>query len=392
MAMAAMVWAEELLGYDFGPGHPMDPRRLALTRSLVQALGVPLAVIPPVLPTREELERIHEPAYLDALARAGRDGAVDPARGLGATDERGDTPVFPGIDRAAALAVGSTLAAVRAVTRGEAESAFSPVGGLHHAMPGAAAGFCVLNDAAVAIADHLAAGGGDVLYVDVDAHHGDGVEACFRDSPRVTTISLHQHPRSLFPHTGYPAEVGSGEGRGHSLNLALPEEVDDGGWLRALEAVLLPVARELRPSLIVSQHGADTHGRDPLADLAISVEAQHAAALVIRDTARQYAGGRWVALGGGGYDVADVVPRAWAAVAGAVAGIDLDLATPLPEQWREEASVVGGAGVPRALGDGVDVAWRSFERGHDPADPVDRAILATRHAAFPLLGLDPVFG
>lgn len=392
MTRAALIWSEDLLGYDFGPGHPMDPRRLALTRALIRALDLPLVEIAPEPATREELELIHEPSYLDALAAAGRDGVVDPSRGLGGHDERGDTPVFPGMDRAAALAVGSTLAAVRAVDRGEVGAAFSLAGGLHHAKPAAAAGFCVLNDAAVAIADHLARGGGDVLYVDVDAHHGDGVEACFRQTSRVTTISLHQHPRSLFPHTGYPAEVGDGEGRGHTLNVALPEGVDDGGWVRALEAVLVPVAMELRPSLIVSQHGADTHHRDPLADLAISVEAQAEAARVIGEAAREYAGGRWVALGGGGYDVADVVPRSWTAVAAAVAGVDLDFSLPLPHAWREAAIAVGGAGVPRVLGDGVNVTWRAFERGHDPGSEIDRAILATRHAAFPLLGLDPVLG
>lgn len=389
---SALIWQEELLRYDFGPGHPMDPRRLALTRSLMRHLGIPLEEIPPAHPTREELERIHEPAYLEALAAAGQHGITDPARGLGGQDERGDTPVFSGMDRAAALAVGSTLAAVRAVDSGMAPAAFSPAGGMHHAMPGAAAGFCVLNDAAVAIADHLARGGGDVLYVDIDAHHGDGVEAAFRSSSRVTTISLHQHPRSLFPHTGYPGEVGDGEGRGHALNVALPVGVDDGGWLRALEAVLLPVARELRPSLIVSQHGADTHHRDPLADLAISVEAQSQAARLIGAVAREYSAGRWVALGGGGYDVADVVPRAWTAVAAAVAGVEVSFAEALPEEWRREAAAVGGEGVPRTLGDGVDVTWRSFERGHDPGSEVDRAILATRQAAFPLLGLDPVLG
>lgn len=392
MTGPVLIWADELLGYNFGPGHPMDPRRLALTRSLIRRLRLPLTELPPVRPTRMELERVHEPAYLDALTAAGTRGIADEARGLGASHSRGDTPVFPGMDEAAALMVGSTLAAVRAVDDGVATSAFSLAGGMHHAMPGAAAGFCILNDAAVAIADHLARGGGDVLYIDVDAHHGDGVEACFRATDRVTTISLHQHPRSLFPHTGYPGEVGDGEGRGHALNVALPESVDDGGWVRAVEALVMPVARELRPSLIVSQHGADTHRRDPLADLAISVEAQYAAAQVIGEAARRFAGGRWVALGGGGYDVADAVPRAWTAVAAAVAGVDLDLAAALPEEWRQEAIAVGGGGVPRNLGDGVDLAWRAFERGHDPASDVDRAILAARQSAFPLLGLDPVLG
>jgi len=365
--LPALVWSEDLLAYDFGPGHPMDPLRLRLTRDLVASLRLDarLSLLSPRIADDDELALVHEPAYIAGVRAASEHGTPDVSRGLGAHgEEMADTPVFPGMHEAAARLVGGTIEAVRAVAGGRAPRAVFFAGGMHHAMPGAAAGFCVYNDAAVAIADHLARGGGDVVYIDLDVHHGDGVERAFAQDPRVTCVSVHQHPRSLFPHTGYSQDVACG----NAVNLPLPEDVDDSGWVRAVEAVVEPVLREVRPSLVVSQHGADPHRNDPLGGLGLSVEALTEGARLIRSCAERFSGGRWVALGGGGYDVADAVPRAWAALVAVVADVE----------------------VPAALGDGAVVRWRPYAEGHDPADRVDRAITATRNAAFPNLGLDPL--
>lgn len=380
-----LPWSEEFLRYDFGPGHPMDPVRLDLTRHLLDDLGLTgrFDVVAPPAATDAELALVHGPAYIRAVRAAERTGHAEAGWGLGDADN----PVFPLIHTAAARIAGATLDAVRRVVDGRAPRAFVVAGGLHHAMPAAAAGFCVYNDVAVALAAVRASG--PLLYVDLDVHHGDGVQRAFFDDPAVTTVSLHQHPRSLYPHTGYPAEVGRGGGSGHALNLALPEDVTDAQWLRALEAIVAPVVAELRPRLLLSQHGCDTHRDDPLGGLAISIEAQREAAILLRGLADEHCGGRWVAVGGGGYDLL-TVPRVWTHVAAVVADADVDPTTPTPERWRAHVRRVTGGAAPETMGDGVTATFSPFHRGHNPADAVDRAIMATRSAAFPSLGLDPL--
>lgn len=383
----AYVWSEELLRYRFGPGHPMDPVRLELTRALIVELGLPLDVLPAPVATDRELEQVHGAQY---VADVRRSAAAAVPYALGLTDEHGDNPVFPDLHQAAARIAGGTRAGLRAVRSGAPPRVLAFAGGMHHAMPERAAGFCIFNDAALAIADSLADGASRVLYVDVDVHHGDGVQACFAADPRVITISVHQHPHSLFPHTGFPSEIGVGQGIGHALNVALPVEVTDGQWLRAIDAVVEPVAREWRPEVVVSQHGADTHAADPLGGLEISIEAQREAAILMRGYADEYASGRWLALGGGGYDVLGAVPVVWAHVAAVVAGVDLPTTTPLPPGFAARLGELGAAARP-FLGDtGAAVRWRPFAAGWDPGDAVDRAVMATRQAAFAHLGLDPL--
>ena len=182
--------------------------------------------------------------------------------------------------------------------------------------PTAASGFCVYNDAAVAIAWALAAGAERVAYVDVDVHHGDGVEAAFWDDPRVLTISLHESGRYLFPGTGSPNDVGGPGAEGRAVNVALPPGTGDDGWLRAFHAVVPPLLERFDPQLLVTQHGCDSHALDPLAHLELSVDGQRATYAALHDLAHRYAGGRWVALGGGGYALVQVVPRAWAHLVG----------------------------------------------------------------------------
>jgi acetoin utilization protein AcuC len=382
---AAVAWDDALTRYDFGPGHPFDPIRWRLTMELARELGLlsALTMLPVVPATDAELETVHDPAYIEAVRRAGRELAPDPRFGLG-TD---DNPVFEDMHQAAALVVGATTAATRAVWSGLALHAVSVAGGHHHAMRAAASGFCVYNDLAAAIRWLLAAGAERVAYVDLDVHHGDGVQAAFYDDPRVLTVSLHEHPITLFPGTGLPGETGTGDGDGYAVNVALPAGTGDAGWLRALDGVALPLLRAFKPTVLVSQHGCDSHRLDPLAHLELTVDGQRQAQLIMHELAHELCGGRWVATGGGGYALVQVVPRTWTHLLSIAAGVPVDPETATPQRWRDLARSVSGETAPPTMSDGEPPAYVSFAAGFDPGDPVDRAILRTRSAVFPSHGL-----
>jgi acetoin utilization protein AcuC len=388
-AIAQVVWAPELLAYDFGVGHPMAPLRLDLTWDLARALGLldPADVrIVGAEPASDELiEIVHEPAYVAAVRAASERGTSDLARGLGTADD----PVFTGMHDAAARIVTGTVDAALAVWRGDAEHAVNLAGGMHHAMPGAASGFCVYNDAAVAIRRLLAEGARRVAYVDLDAHHGDGVQAVFWDDPRVLTVSVHESGHTLFPGTGHARETGGPGAPGSAVNVALPAHTRDAAWLRAIDAVVPAVLREFAPDVVVSQHGCDAHTEDPITNLGVSIDAERVAAARIHDLVHEVAGGRWVVLGGGGYAILDVVPRAWTHLLGIVTHRPVDPATRMPEEWQEEVVRRYGRRGPERMTDGEPASFRPWSAGYDPSDDVDRAVRATRAAVFPLLGLDP---
>jgi acetoin utilization protein AcuC len=261
--------------------------------------------------------------------------------------------------------------------------------GVHHAMPGAASGFCVYNDAAVAIRALLDAGAQRVAYVDVDAHHGDGVETVFYDDPRVLTISLHETGQMLFPGTGFPADSGGPEAVGSAVNVALPPGTSDAGWLRAFHAVVPHLVREFAPDVLVTQQGCDSHRDDPLAHLTLSVDGQRASYLALHDLAHQTAGGRWVAFGGGGYAIPEVVPRAWTHLLGVLSGRPLVVDQGTPQDWRDLVSERLGVRGPSRMTDGRTPAYRDWAEGYDPGTWLDRAVQATRDAVFPPNGLDP---
>jgi acetoin utilization protein AcuC len=321
------------------------------------------------------------------MAAAVDPDAADPAYGLGTMDD----PAFAGMHEVSALIAGQSVGAAESVWRGDALHAVNFSGGLHHAMPGAASGFCVYNDAALAIARLLELGAERIVYVDVDVHHGDGVQAAFWEDPRVLTISLHEHPRTLFPQTGWPEETGAdGAGEGTAVNVALPAGTGDAGWLRALHAVVPELLAEFRPQVLVTQHGADTHFEDPLAHLAVSLDAQRAVQVACHEWAHEYADGRWVALGGGGYAVVDVVPRSWTHLVGIAAGREIAPESVIPEGWRQEVFARTRQLAPQRMTDGRwPVSYQGWESGYDPADRLDQAVLATRKAAYPLRGLLP---
>ncbi len=387
-----LAWDEQLTKYDFGPEHPLAPVRVDLTIELARALGVLSApgvlVAAPASATDAELELIHSPAYIAAVRRAGGDAADASVIGYGLGTP--DDPIFRGMHEASALVAGATLAAARAVWTATAEHGASIAGGLHHAMRGHASGFCVYNDPAIAIAWLLAQGAERIAYVDIDVHHGDGVQAAFYDDPRVLTISLHEHPATLFPGTGLPTETGGPGADGSAVNVALPAGTRDAGWLRAFHAVVPPLLESFAPQILVSQHGCDTHWLDPLADLQLSIDAQRAAHAKMHQLAHQYAGGRWLLTGGGGYELVQVVPRTWTHLLAEASDRPIDPATETPAAWRDYVMRRTGRPAPELMTEGAPAQFVPFESGYDPSDPLDQAILATQKAVFPLHGLMPL--
>ena len=389
-----VAWDEQLTEYDFGPGHPLAPVRVELTVALARAFGVltrpQVSVAAPRPATDAELELVHDPGYIAAVRRAGESPRPDPSLlrfGLGTQDD----PVFPGMHEASALVAGATLAAARAMWSGSAQHAANIAGGLHHAMAGHASGFCVYNDPAIAIAWLLGQGAERIAYVDIDVHHGDGVQAAFYNDPRVLTISLHEHPATLFPGTGRPSESGGPGAEGSAVNVALPPGTRDAGWLRAFHAIVPPLLRSFRPQLLVSQHGCDTHWLDPLANLELTIDGQRAAHAAIHRLAHEMADGRWLLTGGGGYELVQVVPRTWTHLLAEAAGEPIDPAAQTSRSWREYVERRTSRQAPEQMTEGNPGQYVPFESGFDPGDPVDQAILATQRAVFPAHGMMPPF-
>jgi acetoin utilization protein AcuC len=392
--LACAVYDTSMVGYDFGAAHPMNPIRVDLTFRLAEELGVTrvpgassgLPLVSPAMASEDLLLTVHEEALIESVMKTGADPTrVDLARGLGTEDN----PTFEGMHQASAHVVGATVEAARRVWTGEVLHAASVAGGLHHAMPDRASGFCIYNDVAVAIRWLLDQGAQRVAYVDVDVHHGDGVEKVFYDDPRVLTISLHETGQMLFPGTGFPDSTGGPGAEGSAVNVALPPGTSDAGWLRAFHAVVPPLVREFAPDILVTQHGCDTHTEDPLAHLMLTVDGQRASYEALHDLAHEVAGGRWVATGGGGYAVVDVVPRAWTHLLAIVGGKPVSPETLIPSSWSEHIVTRLGRRGPMRMTDGRNPVYRDWNQGYDPDTWLDRAIMATRSAAFPLHGLDP---
>src|SRR5579871_2656602 len=305
----------QLEQYNFGAEHPLRPRRHRLLVDLLEAVGALQLDGPETLnqqeASREELLLAHSAQYVEAVER------LSAPVGAGGTDgftgerllnpelygfEMGDNPVFPGMHDVSARIVGGTLAAARAVMSGQARHVFNATGGLHHAMRERASGFCIYNDAAVAIAALLREYETRVLYIDFDAHHGDGVQWAFYDEPRAMTVSLHETGRYLFPGTGDVLELGQGAGRGFAVNIPVDAFTEDDSWMEVVNGLLPSLVEAFRPDVIVSQHGCDGHVWDPLTHLALTTQVAAKQAELAHDLAHEPCKGRRVALRGGGYD------------------------------------------------------------------------------------------
>ena len=331
------VFDPELAGFQLNAEHPFKPVRYDLVRTLLMAAGAltPDEVVPPEPISDDDLLTVHDPRYVD-IVRAASERATRPAdfelqrHGLATSDN----PVFDRMHELVRGVVASTVTAVDMVAKGEALRAASFAGGLHHAMHDRASGFCVYNDLAVAIRRAVDRHGMRVAYVDVDAHHGDGVQWLFYEDPNVMTVSLHESGRYLFPGTGFTYETGTGGGRGTAVNMPLEPFTDDESFAETFDAVVPPAVERFAPDIIVLQAGADMHHRDPLANLSLSLAGmRHAYARAVELAAR-YAGGRIVVTGGGGYDPYHTVPRAWAFAWAELTGRELP--RDLPEPWRAE--------------------------------------------------------
>jgi acetoin utilization protein AcuC len=391
-----VVWDHGFTAYDFGPGHPMSPVRLDLTARLCESLGVfsadDVELVSPGVPDDDVLATVHDRDYIAAVRAASADpGQADASRGLGTDDD----PAFAGMHEASARIAEGTRQVCADVWEGRTRHGVNFCGGLHHAMADRASGFCIYNDIAVGIRWLLDHGAQRVAYVDVDVHHGDGVERIFWDDPRVLTVSLHESGRDLFPGTGFPGDIGGPQAKGSAVNVALPPGTGDSAWLRALHATALPLVRAFAPDVLVTQHGCDTHAQDPLAHLALSVDAQRAAADALHRLSHEVCDGRWVALGGGGYEVVDVVPRTWTHLTAIAAHRPISPATEVPEDWLAEVRQRHGRVGPGRMGE-VPVAelpiWHQpWDMGYNPHSAVDRAIMATREAVFAEHGLDVWF-
>ena len=377
---AAIVYDEDFLRYDFGGGHALREVRVELARDLMHAYGLLEGgdELRPKPAGEAAIRRVHTDEYLSAVRKLSADpNGVSYEHGLGTADN----PVFGGMYEAAALQAGATLLACEEVASGRRARAFNLGGGFHHAMPDKASGFCLLNDLAIGIRSLLDDHGvSRILYVDVDAHHGDGVQWIFYEDPRVLTISLHEDGHYLFPGSGFVDEIGKGKGEGYAVNVPLPPYTRDVSYLFAFQEVVPSLARAFRPEVIVSQLGADAHYLDPLTHLMLTTETYEAVGRILDELSNEMCGGRWIAAGGGGYDVT-AVPRVWTLLFAQMAGARLDDA--LPVEWLKECKRLAGA-VPadKALRD----QGKADEEPHVP-HAAKRTVDELKRLVFPLHGI-----
>lgn len=333
---SVFIYSPELLNYKFNKHHPFNQLRIKVTLDLLEKIKAidKQQIVSPRTATREELHLIHDPQFVDAVTLAGHgrlSETLAESYGLG-TD---DTPIFPNMHEASSLLVGGTLTAVDYVMTGKAHHALHLGGGLHHGFSGKASGFCVYNDSSVAIKYLQKMYGARVLYIDSDAHHGDGVQWSFYDDPNVCTLSIHETGRYLFPGTGNIVERGHGQGYGFSFNIPVDAFTEDDSWLFCYKTAVTEVADFFKPDVILTQNGADAHYLDPLTHLSVTMKTFKEIPKIAHEIAHKYCQGRWIAVGGGGYDIWRVVPRAWAHIWLEMIEYRTSL-THLPSEWIEK--------------------------------------------------------
>nr|WP_066153643.1 acetoin utilization protein AcuC [Halalkalibacter krulwichiae] len=336
---ASFVFSTEQLAYKFNDDHPFNHLRLQLTFELLKELKAldDNIIIPPRMATDEEIALIHDEAYIEAVKSAGR-GELNEATAVNYGLGTDDTPIFANMHEASALLVGGTLTAVDEVMQGRSNHALHLGGGLHHGFKGKASGFCIYNDSSIAIEYMKKHYGARVLYVDTDAHHGDGVQWAFYDDPDVCTLSIHETGRYLFPGTGQVHEKGSGRGYGFSINVPVDAFTEDHSFIEVYETALREVVSFFKPDVIITQNGADAHHFDPLTHLCSTIETYKAIPKLAHQLAHEYCDGRWIAVGGGGYDIWRVVPRAWSLVWLTMTGQQDQLPRRLPDNWLRKWS------------------------------------------------------
>jgi acetoin utilization protein AcuC len=365
------VYNENEIRYRFNDSHPFNQKRLVLTVDLLRRVGaLPAeAVAAPRLAAEDELLRVHSAAYVKAVQKLSEPAPderwVREASRFGLDTE--DTPYFTGMHEASSYVVGGSIEAAEQVMSGAAPQALHLGGGLHHALYSKGAGFCVYNDASAAIAHIRERYGARVLYIDTDVHHGDGVQWSFYTDPNVCTLSIHETGKYLFPGTGDATERGEGDAFGTSINVPLEPYTEDESWLECFAAVLSAAVSRFKPDVIVSQHGCDAHAYDPLAHLHCSMRIYRDIPALIRRAALECCDGRWIALGGGGYDIWRVVPRAWSLLwltmtdHPLLAELEDNPALPLPASWMNVWQPHSPEPLPTTWLDPVDT-WNPIPR------------------------------
>lgn len=328
------IYSDEELGYCFNSDHPFSPTRYEMTVDLLKKLNLlsDEQIVSSRPATDEEIMEVHDPEFV-AMVKQANDSKVSQEELHRFGLDTADTPVFPNMHHHAAWLVGGTIKAADLVMSGKTRHAVHLAGGLHHAFYKKAAGFCVYNDAAAAIALLRKKYQARVMYLDTDAHHGDGVQSIFYDDPNVLTVSFHESGETLFPWTtGFAHETGRGAGEGFNINVPLVAGTEDDSFLKALHQVLPTIARSFEPDIIISQNGCDAHHWDPVANLSLTMRAYKEIPKLVHELAHELCDGRWVALGGGGYNF-HVVPRAWSYLWSEIVGQEIDQ---IPIEWIEK--------------------------------------------------------
>ena len=333
---ASFIFSPDQLNYEFSETHPFNQKRIVLTKDLLDIMNTidPDEIVIPRTATDEELLLAHDAKYIEIVKKASKGEVsenIGSIYGIGTED----TPFFPGMHEASALLVGGTLTAIEEVMEGRSKYALNLGGGLHHGFQGKASGFCIYNDSSVAIKYLQQKYGARVLYVDTDAHHGDGVQWTFYDDPNVCTFSIHETGRYLFPGTGNVTERGNGAGYGTSFNFPVDAFTEDESFLHIYKTALREVAEYFKPDVILTQNGADAHYFDPLTHLYSTMKIYEEIPKLAKEIADEFCDGKWIAIGGGGYDIWRVVPRAWSHLWFTMK----DIPTPtgrLPQEWLDK--------------------------------------------------------
>lgn len=372
----AMLFSDELARFDFGKDHPFKPVRALKTLELCERYNLlnttENLVIEPDTASRDDLLCFHTPAYIEALEKADQ-GRFDPemlSYGLG----RDDNPLLPGLLPWCLGTVGGTLSALRLLEEGYSRT-FHLLGGAHHAGPAQAEGFCYVNDVCITILRALEKGIDRIAYVDIDAHHGNGVQDAFYAEDRVLVVSLHETGKELYPWGGFETEMGEDRGRGFNINLPLAPATDDEVYEEAFDRIVVPVLEAFRPEMVIAQIGADTLISDPLTHLRLTNNAYRS---VVRKLVA--AGPLFLALGGGGYDVYRT-SRCWTLAWCEMSGME-------PEDTY--AGVVGGMmfGPEMEMGSLYDRPFRSQGEAKDRArKEADRVCTFLERQLFPLWSL-----
>lgn len=348
----AFIHSDDYLNYYFNDDHPFNQKRISMTIDLLQMMNL-LAdsdFVAPRMADDDELALVHDRQYIDVVRESGHSDqtpAIAASFGIGTED----CPAFPNMHEATALAVGGTLRAAELVMSGEYQHAVNLAGGLHHGFRGRASGFCIYNDCSVAIAYLRQKYDARVLYIDTDAHHGDGVQWAFYDDPNVLTLSFHETGKYLFPGTGNITERGDGQGYGFSVNVPLDAFTEDDSWLEAYRTVLPTVARGFKPDIIVTQNGCDSHTFDPLTHLSTTMRIYQEIPRLARDLADELCDGRLIATGGGGYDIWRVVPRAWSLLWAELSGQQIEQNALIPQEWIDKYQTESPVQLPPTMFD-----------------------------------------